>query len=267
MFYSASPRELEREVRDMLAAAPRIVRADTVVGIVAPHAGYMYSGKTAAMGYAQVVGSGRQVVVVVSPSHREYFDGVSVFPGDAYATPLGTVPVNAQLRDRIITESDVILSTAGHGEEHALEVQLPFLQSALGSFSLIPLVIGDQSSEQCFALGELLGRLLEGTNALLVASSDLSHFHPATIGTRLDAVVARDLEKFDAEQLMNDLESGRAEACGGGPVVTVMVACRKLGATSVRVLQHTHSGEITGDNTSVVGYLTAVIQLPGNGPE
>ncbi len=246
----------------MISASPRLVEADSIVGIIAPHAGYLYSGKTAARAYAQLAGNRRNVVVVVSPSHRDYFDGISVYPGDAYATPLGEVPVDVELRSRLVKESSVIMSTAGHGEEHALEVQLPFLQYVLGSFTLLPLVIGNQSREQCFALGEILARLVEGKSVLLVASTDLSHFHPASAGTRLDAVVVRDLEMFDAEMLMSDLEAGRAEACGGGPAVAVMVACRLLGARTIRVLHRAHSGEITGDNESVVGYLTAVIQLP-----
>ena len=266
MFYPASPAMLEHNVREMLAAVPRIVPAASVVGIISPHAGYVYSGGTAAQAYAQLAGDTRDVVVVVSPSHREFFDGTSVFPGDAYATPLGTIAIHAELRSRLRDEASVVLSTAGHGEEHALEVQLPFLQCALGSFSLLPLVIGNQSRENCFALGEALGRVLQGSRALLVASTDLSHFHSARAGSRLDAIVARDLELFDAELLMGDLESGRAEACGGGPAVAVMVASRLLGARTVRVLRRTHSGEITGDNNSVVGYLTAVLQLPEAAP-
>jgi len=248
----------------MLSGSPRVAPANTVVGIIAPHAGYMYSGETAAKAYAQVAGEQRQVVVVVSPSHREYFEGVSVFPGDAYATPLGVVPIGVSLRTRLVKESSIEMSTAGHGEEHALEVQLPFLQCALSSFALLPLVMGNQSREECLELGKTLGRLLQGTDALLVASSDLSHFHPAAVGTRLDAVVAQDLERFDAEGLMSDLETGRAEACGGGPAVAVMVAGRMLGGQTLRVLHRTHSGVITGDNTSVVGYLSAIIQRPGD---
>jgi len=266
MFYPASPEELERDVRAMLSASPKVAEADSIIGIIAPHAGYMYSGGTAARAYAQLAGSRRKVVVVVSPSHRDYFDGVSVFPGDAYATPLGIVPVDTELRARLVKESLILMSTAGHGEEHALEVQLPFLQCTLGEFSLLPLVIGNQSRQECFALGKILGMVLKESSALLVASTDLSHFHTAAAATRLDDIVARDLSAFDAEQLMDDLESGRAEACGGGPAVAVMVACHRLGARTLRVVHRAHSGEITGDNSGVVGYLSAIIQLPGIAP-
>ena len=185
---------------------------------------------------------------------------------DAYATPLGTVPVDTELRATLVRESLILMSTAGHGEEHALEVQLPFLQCTLGEFSLLPLVIGNQSRQECFALGKILGMVLKGSSVLLVASTDLSHFHTAATATRLDDIVAADLAAFDAEQLMSDLESGRAEACGGGPAVAVMVACHRLGARTLRVVHRTHSGEITGANSGVVGYLSAIIQLPGTAP-
>lgn len=260
-FYPAGREELEDSVRALLDAAPRTAPEGSVVGIVAPHAGYIYSGMTAARAYAQVAGESRPTVVVVAPSHREFFDGVSVYPGDAYETPLGTVPVDVHARERLRAAlPGLMVSTSGHGSEHALEVQLPFLQIALGPFQLLPLVIGHQSREHCFALGAALAEVFRETAVLLVASTDLSHFYPAAAAERLDAVVIHDLESMDAGRLMDDLASGTAEACGGGPVAAVMTACQRLGARHVHILGHTHSGAVSGDTNSVVGYLSAVMQ-------
>ncbi len=261
MFYPSNADELERTVRGLLDGVKTALRPGTVVGLVAPHAGYVYSGGTAAAAYAQLRGTDRSVVVVVSPSHREFFDGISVYPGDAYETPLGTLPVAGEMRSRLTAlMPGLLVSTKGHGTEHALEVQLPFLQCALGDFALLPLVIGHQSREHCFALGAALAALCRGTDALLVASTDLSHFSSAEVAQHLDDVVAADIEAFDPERLMQDLEAGTAEACGGGPVAAVMRACDLLGARVPTVVARTHSGMITGDHRSVVGYLSAVIQ-------
>jgi len=259
MFYSGNRLTLDREVGMLLDSAPVHPVDGRIVALIAPHAGYMYSGKTAAHGYGLLRGTHVPDVVIVAPSHHEFFDGVSVYPGRAYATPLGTVPVNTTLRAELLAACPLVHATlAGHGPEHAIEVQLPFLQKALGTTRILPLVVGNQSRKICFGLGEALGLILQGTGALLVASTDLSHFHTAQVAEQMDRVVAGDLEQFDPEQLMDDIEAGHVEACGGGPTVAVLVAARKLGARSVHVLHRTHSGAITGDNKSVVGYLAAV---------
>ncbi len=259
MFYSDNPAVLANDVRQMLDGVRTNSVAGRIVAVFVPHAGYVYSGITAAHAYAQLAGSHPGLVVVVSPSHREFFDGVSVYSGDAYATPLGPVPVDPESRDALIAECRIVgAGMQGHRTEHALEVQLPFLQTALADFRLLPLVIGNPSRENCMMLGEALGHVLAGRNALLVASTDLSHFHPAQVAERMDSVVAADLERFDPGALMDDMEQGIAEACGGGPAAAVMIAARILSADAIRVLHQTHSGEVTGERDSVVGYLSAV---------
>jgi MEMO1 family protein len=258
-FYPAEPGELRQNIRGMIAAAKSTKIEGTIRGVIGPHAGYIYSGPTAAEAYALLQGATYSTVVVVSPSHREYFDGISVFPGDAYATPLGSVPVDKELRKELLRHSTVVKeSYAGHGEEHAIEVHLPFLQHVLGSFKLLPLVVGDQKREYCFALGESLGDVLQDKNVLLVASTDLSHYYPSNVARKLDAVVIEDVKKFDYEGLMRDIELQHTEACGGGPTVAVMHALWNLGVRKMAVLHHCTSGDITGDHSQVVGYLSAV---------
>jgi AmmeMemoRadiSam system protein B len=259
MFYPENPDALRRQVQQLFERAPRKSVAGHILGIVSPHAGYLYSGLTAAAAYALLAGTKVETVVVVSPSHREYFAGVSVYPGDGYETPLGSVPVDQDLREELVKVCPLVRSNnAGHGEEHAIEVQLPFLQETLGEFKLLPLVMGDQSRTTCMALGKCLGAVVRGKNAVLVASTDLSHYHSSRVAEAMDSVMIEDVKRFDEDQLMTDLESGTTEACGGGPTVAVMAALKVLGARHMEVVHHCNSGDITGDTRSVVGYLSAV---------
>jgi MEMO1 family protein len=258
LFYRGEPGALRTELGRLLDAVDSPAVPGVIRGLIAPHAGYQYSGPTAARAYALLRGASYETVVVVAPSHREYFEGVSVYSGDAYETPLGLVPIDGELRDRLLAETSTVQAlTKGHGEEHAIEVQLPFLQYLLPRFSLLPVVIGDQRSDFCLDLGHALGAVLRGKNVLLVASTDLSHHHPALTAQRLDQVVMDDVTRFDAPALLQHLEHGETEACGGGPVIAVMTALRDLGVGRMTVLHHCTSGEITGDRTSVVGYFSA----------
>jgi AmmeMemoRadiSam system protein B len=167
--------------------------------------------------------------------------------------------VNAKLRDELVESADfIVASERGHRAEHALEVQLPFLQEMLPPFALLPLVIGDQKRDVCIALGEALARVLKEENALLIASTDLSHFYNAKIADALDKVMINDVREFNPDKLMMDLERQVTEACGGGPVVAVMTALKQLGVEHIAVLHHSNSGDVTGDRSSVVGYLSAV---------
>ncbi len=259
MFYPDDARELRSQIEELIAHVSKRKVKGKVRGIVSPHAGYDYSGFTAAHGYSMLRGEKFETVVVVSPSHREFFNGVSVYPGDAYETPLGIVEVNRKLRDELLAQGEfIVASEAGHRTEHALEVQLPFLQEVLGEFTLLPLVIGDQKPEICFALGEALANVLQDESALLVASSDLSHFYTADVADKLDDVMIEDVNEFDYELLMHDLETQRTEACGGGPIVAVMAALKRLGVQHCEVVHHSNSGDVSGDYASVVGYLCAV---------
>jgi hypothetical protein len=258
MFYPGDPGELARTIAGMIPAR-EAEAIPAVRGIIAPHAGYLYSGPTAGRAYGRLDPGSYDAVVIVAPSHRAYFEGVSVYDGEAYLTPLGTVPVDTDLRNALISAAPCVrASVEGHGEEHAVEVHLPFLQTVLGKFSFLPLVIGHQTPETCFALGEALGGLLSHRRALVVASTDLSHFHSDSEAREIDAVTIADVRTFDPRALMSHLTEGIAEACGGGPVVAVMTALKSLGATRVDVTGYATSGDVTGDRRSVVGYLSAV---------
>jgi len=259
MFYDREPVRLKKVVENYLKEANPPKIEGEIIGIVSPHAGYFYSAKTAAYGYKLIKGKKYDTVVVISPSHYEYFRGVSVYNGTAYQTPLGIVPIDTELRDELKDYNSIIeFSKRGHGREHALEVQLPFLQVVLDEFKLLPVVMGDQSKEIVYALAEVLAEVLKNKNVLLVASSDLSHYFSHEVANSLDSRVEKFINDFNDEGLMDELEEEKVQACGGGPIVTVMKTSKLLGATKSKVLYRNDSSEASGDKHQVVGYLSAV---------
>jgi hypothetical protein len=259
MFYPADPNMLERQLTGLFERSPAGAIQGPVRGLIAPHAGYIYSGATAAAGYSHVKGKKFETVIIVAPSHRDCFEGASVYSGEAYQTPLGLVAVDADLRAALLKASDrVVAGEAGHRSEHAVEVQLPFLQVTLGSFKILPIVMGEQHRSLCFSLAEALIRVVKGRDVLFVASTDLSHYHTAKIADAIDGVTIADVRAFDHQRLMDDLDSGAAEACGGGPTVAVMGALRGLGVKHMEIVHHCNSGDVAGDRQNVVGYLSAV---------
>ena len=258
-FYPARPAELSKTVDDFLSkAAPPPVH--DVVALVAPHAGYEYSGQVAAYSYALLKGRKFDRVVVIAPSHYEAFGFSSAFDGAAYSTPLGEVPVDQAFAARLASASKRIkLSSAGHTPapdklEHSIEVQLPFLQRVLGQFQLLPIIVGDQSYENCRALGLALAKLIQGTNTLIVASSDLSHYHRYDEAVTMDHKTLKGIEEWDYLNLSRNLELRIWEACGGGPIVAAMIAAERLGASQAKLLKYANSGDVTGDKSRVVGY-------------
>lgn len=259
LFYSADPRRLAADIEEMLGRCAGESAPGRAVTLVSPHAGYVFSGRTAAEGFNAAREGSFDVVVVISPSHREYFDGVSIYPGKAYATPLGDLSVDDGLRREITRGGEsIVASGAGHGGEHAVEVQLPFILSLFGAVPILPIVMGDQRRELCFRLGERLASCLAGRSALIVASTDLSHYHQYAAAQAIDRRFIDLLSRFDYESLMAGLEDGSLEACGGGPTVAALIAAAALGADTMEIRHQCNSGDTGGDRSSVVGYVSAV---------
>jgi AmmeMemoRadiSam system protein B/AmmeMemoRadiSam system protein A len=265
LFYPGNSVELSKTIAGFYAEVEKTPLGGPPMGLIVPHAGYPYSGRTAAKAYKVLVGEQFDTVVVVSPSHTVFFKGSSVYDGDGYQTPLGVVEIDKALSKKIATTNpSVYLSKMGHASggtrgEHALEVQLPFLQIVLGKFKLVAIVMGDQEEDSINTLGESLAAGLEGTNTLLVASSDLSHFHSEKEARKLDYAVQEAVEKYDPSLLVETLESHRGEACGGGPMAAIMMATQRLGGREVKFIDYSTSGETTGDFDEVVGYLAAAV--------
>ncbi len=258
-FYPADPDKLREEINLMLDISEKQDKAENIIGIISPHAGYTYSGKTAAYSYNQLKGKSYKRVVIISPSHSEYFPGVSIFDGDAYETPFGTLEVDKVFANKLVGDSkSIFLGPEGHRREHALEVQLPFLQTVLKDFKIVPVVMGDQDIVYIDELANNLAKVVDD-DTLVVASSDLSHHHSKTEADRLDSIVAERINNFDFENLKKDLNNRNCEACGSGPVIAMMKAAALKHKDHSSVLHRSDSGDVTGDTKEVVGYLSAVI--------
>ncbi len=266
MFYPGNSRELSRMIDQYLSQTQVLVEGN-IGGLVSPHAGYVYSGPVAAWSYKQVAGKTYDVVIVIAPSHFEYFSFISVYPGKFYETPMGKIPVDTDLAKELVQyDSRIQFSESGHEPgptgrgEHALEVQLPFLQKTLGSFKLVPIVIADQSWNNVRILGDGLATVLKNKKALIVASSDLSHYHSYQAAYQMDQSLLDYFSAFDYQKILEKCEQRKIEACGYGPITAMMYACQKLGYTHSKVLKYATSGDVpVGEKSQVVGYLSGVV--------
>lgn len=259
-WYPGSAPTLRAELQRYLDAAGGELARGELLALVAPHAGLVYSGPVAAHAYRLLQDRRYDVAVLVGPSHFVGFRGVAVWPGGAFETPLGPMAVDAAIAASLMAHSpDIREHPAAHAREHSLEMQLPFLKLLMPDTPIVPLVMGYQTRETAEGLGRALADTLAGRRALLVASSDLSHYHDAPTAAGLDRVVIDCVEAFPAASLMDALERQPEHACGGGPMVSVLHAARALGATGARVLRYADSGDVSGDKDAVVGYMAAAI--------
>ncbi len=258
-FYPADKDKLQKDIAIMLQVAKPEKAFNNIFGIVSPHAGYMYSGKTAAFAYNLLKDKFYKTVIIISPSHAEYFPGISIYDGDAYETPLGIVEIDQVMVDKLVENSKIIFrGIQGHRKEHALEVQIPFLQTVLKNFKIVPIVMGDQSKMFVDELAEKISKVVDD-NTLVVASSDMSHFYSSEEAERLDSVVEKRINEFDFEQLLKDLDDHECEACGGGPIAVMMKTASLKNIDKSLVINRSDSGDVTGDKSEVVGYLSAVV--------
>ena len=261
-WYPGHPRALQEDVdRYLDAAAPWT--GGPVRALIAPHAGLMFSGAVAAYAYKAAAASDCDVAVLVGPSHFVAFDGVALYPEGQFETPLGDVAIDAEGAGALAQAPIVRPLVEAHRREHALEMQLPFLRRVLPQVPIVPLLIGHQTAATIEALGDALAAAFRHRRPLLVASTDLSHYFDAATAVRLDARVLARLEAFDDRGLLDLFEGypagerGRFVACGGGAAIAVLRAARALGAGGCRVLKYAHSGEVSGDDSGVVGYVAA----------
>jgi len=262
-WYPGDPMVLKADIERFFSNVTDQNIHGNIIGFVVPHAGYMYSGQVAAYAYKQIRGAKFDAVIVIGPSHRVYFNGVSVYDQGGYETPLGVVPVDVPLAKSMVEYHEIFsCNRAAHRQEHSVEIQLPFLQVALGEFRFVPLVMGDQSEQTCEILAECIFESVGNRKVLIVGSSDLSHFHSYEEAVLLDHLALSHIVNMDGRALLHDLGTNTCEACGGGPIVSMMTASKKLGADNVSLLKYANSGDVTGDKRSVVGYASAVFAGP-----
>lgn len=255
---------LSRLVDGYLDAANGDKTDQAMRGVVAPHAGLRFSGPVAGHSFHAVRGRRFDLVVVLGPSHYANQNPLLTCGHDAFETPLGQVPVDRaavdQLDARLKQRIGFGLTPVRNDPEHSIEMELPFLQRALGKFSVLPVVLVDQSAKTCRALGEALAETLAEKDPLLVASSDLSHFYEQPVADRLDQEMLRRIGNFDPEAVLEAETSGIGYACGHGAIAATLWAAKAMGATLVEILEHATSGDVSGNYDSVVGYGAAAIR-------
>lgn len=239
----------------------------SIAGIIAPHAGLMFSGPVGAHAYKAAAAAGPfDAVILVGPSHFAAFDGLAIYPAGAFDTPLGPARIDETIAAELLAASPAVHALPhAHAREHSLEMQLPFLRRLLPDVPIVPLLMADQTRDMIERCAQVLTDAAPGRRVLLVASTDLSHYFPAGRAIELDRRVQDCVSHFAPERLLDlfeeypEGERGRFVACGGGPAIAVMLAARARGARHGRVLKYMHSGDISGDNSGVVGYLAAAL--------
>lgn len=259
-FYPGDSRSLGAMVDAMLADARGPELRGKLVGLQVPHAGYSYSGVTAAHAFRLLQGLDSLTVVMLGPSHQQLIDRAAVCSRGSWRTPLGEVAVDEELAARLLaTDSFFVDMPRAHSQEHSLEVQIPFLQRVLRDFRILPIMVLRPSFEQCERAGRALASVCAGRKVVLLASTDLYHGHEYAEAKKTDSVTVDLLVRNDPWVLHDALGSGRAQACGGYAVVVMMIAAKALGADEVTVLVQTNSGDVTGVREGYcVGYSAAV---------
>jgi MEMO1 family protein len=263
-WYEANPERLAQAVDGYIQNAQLPELPGQVLAVIAPHAGHVYSGRVAGYAFAATRGLTPEIVAVLSPMHYAYPQPLLTTAHSAYVTPLGEIPVNrqilAELDEKLKQRLGFGLTPVVNDPEHSLEIELPFLQRTVKSdFSLLPIMLRSQSPSVARQVGEALAETLRGKNVLLVASTDLSHFHDQATANRLDAAIFDQVADFSPEGLFEVEMKGKGEACGIMALAAVLWAAKALGANTVKVLNHATSGDVTGDFQRVVGYGAAAV--------
>jgi AmmeMemoRadiSam system protein B len=261
MWYPANPTDLRQTIDLYLSRASSTPPEGKIITGIVPHAGYGYSGQVAAYTYRLIQNTPFKRVVLLGFSHRVPFRGFSVSQYSGYKTPLGVALIDQDFSRALLSVSPrKEWVPQAEAQEHSLENQIPFLQTVLKDFKMVLVFMGEQDFQTCSLLATELTRLLANTtDTLILASTDLSHFHADQQARTLDGDFIRHVREFAPEALAKAVASGSCEACGAGPAIAGMLAARALGANRSLILNYANSGDVTGDRRQVVGYLSAAL--------
>ncbi|MDD5089411.1 MAG: AmmeMemoRadiSam system protein B, partial [Candidatus Wallbacteria bacterium] len=264
-FYPSEKAVLDRLVSGMLesASVPDIPQADRIFGLIAPHAGYPYSGPVAACSYKLLMGRSVKTVVVIGPSHYVSFAGCSIFPEGVWESPLGRTRIDTETAGRIMKDCPfVTFQRQAFGREHALETQLPFLQKVLGEFAVVPVVTGSMGPDEHGKLASCLANLArENSNLLIVASTDMSHYHDYDKAKQMDEKTLEMIAGIQRKKLLQGLLGREFELCGMSAVLVLLETAEKLFG-SARVIKYANSGDTAGERSKVVGYASVAFTVP-----
>ena len=264
-FYEGTPDALKKQIESCFVhkygpgKIPEVAaeRLRNIVGLICPHAGYMYSGPVAANAYYELALDGKpDVVVVLGPNHTGFGSALAIMNEGFWRTPLGDVEVDREIADAIVRESRIVdVDGSAHRSEHSIEVQLPFLQYLYGSnFKIVPICFLMQDLTSAKEVGEAVGKILSGKNGVVIASSDMTHYESQQDAERKDGKVLAAVEAMDEAELYSAVESLNVTACGVGPIAAAITASRVLGGKKAKLLCYKTSGDVVGDYSQVVGY-------------
>jgi MEMO1 family protein len=264
-FYASDPVQLKSQIKEYLECSAPSKNIAGPLGLIVPHAGYAYSGQTAAAGYVYLQEKNYKTVVIIAPSHAAFFKGISIYDGTSYETPLGTISVDEKIAKLISEQSELLrLSDDGHKStddrpEHALEVQLPFLQTVLKDFNIVPIVFHDYSIKNCQTLGQAIASVCAKEDTIVVASSDLYHGYSYKECQRKDNMTLESIQKMDAKEFLNGTHSEMYQACGAGPIASLMKVMKEWGANQIDIIAQTNSADVSGQiGDWTVGYASLV---------
>lgn len=269
-FYEASQERLRKQIETCYkhrlgpGILPKIGQSSErkIVGLVAPHAGYMYSGPVACHSYAELAKDGiPDTAIIIGPNHTGMGSSVSIQTAGEWITPLGTTVLDSTVAREIVKKSRFLEEDlASQESEHSVEVQVPMLQFLYGdSVKIVPIVIMLQHLEVCMDLSSAIAEVVRDRNAIIIASSDFTHYEPASVAHEKDKRALADVERLDGESLLETVERHNISMCGPAPVATTLLVAKMLHAQSSQILKYSTSGDITGDMQSVVGYAAARI--------
>jgi AmmeMemoRadiSam system protein B len=264
-FYEGTAESLKMQIENCFlhklgpGKIPQIVKTGprNVLGLVCPHAGYIYSGPMAAHAYYKLASDGKpDVVVIFGPNHTGYGSALAVMNEGSWRTPLGDVEIDSDIANQIVNESHIVdVDESAHRFEHSIEVQLPFLQYLYDSnFKVVPICFLMQDLSSAREVGKATARVLAGKNAIVIASSDMTHYEPQESASKKDRLVLEAVEAMDEAELYSVIEMQNISACGYGPIIALITAAKNLGAKEAKLLCYKTSGDVTGDYSSVVGY-------------
>ena len=268
LWYPADPRHLKAEIQQYLDEVVYYPILGELRALLVPHAGYRYSGKTAAYAYQYLIGKPIETVYILSPFHDYHPNDFLTPDHSAYETPLGFVEIDQEILQSINTalqkNTDFFIQSVARDKEHSLEIQLPFLQSVLAQpFRIVPIMVRSRNPQNCQQLGEIIADHFNPSKSLLIASTDLSHFYHEKLAHQLDAVILNAVRNNQPADIFKAEENKSGFACGAGAVTTVMWANKKLDVNHTEILYYTTSAEETQDAQSVVGYAAAAFyQIP-----
>ena len=264
-FYAGTDESLKRQVENCFlhklgpGKIPEIAKTGPrrIIGLVCPHAGYMYSGPVAAHAYYELALDGKpDVVVLFGPNHSGYGSALAVMNEGFWRTPLGDVEIDGELANQVVRESRITdIDDSAHSFEHSIEVQLPFLQYLYGSeFKVVPICFLMQDLSSAREVGQAVAKVLAGKKGIVIASSDMTHYESQESAERKDKMVLEAVKAMDEAKLYSVIEAERVSACGYGPIAALMTAAKILGAKEAKLLCYKTSGDVIGDYSSVVGY-------------